>query len=258
MDLKSMVQTIFSPENLAKMTKDTGLGTDEVKSVIGKAVPFLANADNKEKGEAEAIRAISEEAGVSEGGTKAVLTDRLPLLMGLMGGGTDSGSTLDSAFGGSAAAGGNTLDSAFAGNAAVGGNTLDSAFGGNTAVGGNPLGSLFGGSAQGVDLSGGSAVDASSFGGDSAGGMDMFSMLSSLFGGMDSGGADMSDLFGGMLGGGQELTVEQGSVPNAAPTVDQAFQQPVQQAAEQVQEEVQEESAGGLLGLLDSLFGRNK
>ena len=50
MDLKTMVKTIFSPENLAKMTEKTGLEAGQVQNVLGKAVPFLANPENKEKG----------------------------------------------------------------------------------------------------------------------------------------------------------------------------------------------------------------
>lgn len=88
MDLKTMVKTIFSPENLAKMTEKTGLEAGQVQNVLGKAVPFLANPENKEKGEEEAIRAISEEAGVGEGETKSVLSSALPLLMGMLGGGS--------------------------------------------------------------------------------------------------------------------------------------------------------------------------
>ena len=90
MNLKEMVQAVFSAENLAKVAEKTGLKADQVQTVMGKAMPFLANAENKGKSDEEAVRAISEEAGVPEGETKSVLTDMLPLMMGLLGGGSGS------------------------------------------------------------------------------------------------------------------------------------------------------------------------
>ena len=86
MDIKTLVGSVLSEENLAALTQKTGLGTDQVQSVVGKAVPFLANGENSKKGEDEAVRAIAAEAGTTDGETKSILTEAAPLLMGLLGG----------------------------------------------------------------------------------------------------------------------------------------------------------------------------
>ena len=141
MNLKEMVQAIFSAENLAKVAEKTGLKADQVQTVMGKAMPFLANAENKDKSDEEAIRAISEEAGVPEGETKSVLTDMLPLMMGLLGGGS-GGSQGGDLPGGSSSPADNGMMGMF--SSLLGG--MDS--------GGMDMGELFGGM-----LGGGGAQD---------------------------------------------------------------------------------------------------
>ena len=144
MNLKEMVQAIFSAENLAKVAEKSGLKADQVQTVMGKAMPFLANAENKGKSDEEAIRAISEEAGVPEGETKSVLTDMLPLMMGLLGGGS-GGSQGSSVLGGNSSSADTGMMGMF--SSLLGG--MDS--------GGMDMGELFGGmlgggGAQGLTL----------------------------------------------------------------------------------------------------------
>lgn len=93
MDIKSLIGNVLNNENLTALTQKTGLGADKVQNVIGKALPFMADSSNSGKSEEEAVRAISAEAGATDGETKSILTEAAPMLVNLLGGGSAGGST---------------------------------------------------------------------------------------------------------------------------------------------------------------------